>query len=340
MLRLLAKPVRLRRNPYIERFYAGLDAAGIQVSPLTWWGLLWRRPHLIHVHWPDLRLGHPSRIKALWGSLRLLLLVDLARLGGARLLWTVHNLQPHEKRHPRLVAWFYARWLARIDGLLHLSESGARLAAETWAIPARVHQVVVPHPHYRGCYPDTCSRTSARTRLGLPQTARVLVFLGQIRAYKNVPALIAAWRACAAAEVHLVIAGSRGREVAPLTPEPGLHIYERFIPDSELQYFYRAADLAVFPYQDILNSGSAICALSFDCPVLVPDRGAMGDLAEQIGSGWVRRYAGALDAEALRQALAESPPEPVCDVQALDPARLRARFAAFCRSLLALDPSQ
>jgi beta-1,4-mannosyltransferase len=42
----------------------------------------------------------------------------------------------------------------------------------------------------------------------------------------------------------------------------------------------RAADLIALPYKEILNSGSAILALSFDRPILVPAAGALAELSE------------------------------------------------------------
>jgi len=51
-----------------------------------------------------------------------------------------------------------------------------------------------------------------------------------------------------------------------------------------------AADLVVLPYEDILHSGSALLALSFDRPVLVPARGAMDELRRDVGTNWVYTY--------------------------------------------------
>ncbi|MDY7008651.1 MAG: hypothetical protein SWX82_33215 [Cyanobacteriota bacterium] len=42
-----------------------------------------------------------------------------------------------------------------------------------------------------------------------------------------------------------------------------------FVPDKKLQEYFRAANFVVLPFKDILNSGNALLALSFDCPVLV-----------------------------------------------------------------------
>jgi hypothetical protein len=73
----------------------------------------------------------------------------------------------------------------------------------------------------------------------------------------------------------------------------------RRIGDVDLQTYFRAADLAVFPYKDILNSGSALMALTFDVPLLVPALGSMPELREQVGADWVMTYGGDLSPEVL-----------------------------------------
>ena len=78
----------------------------------------------------------------------------------------------------------------------------------------------------------------------------------------------------------------------------------KHIGDDDLQKYFRASDLAVFPYKDILNSGSAMMALSFDVPVLVPGIGSMPELREQVGRDWVMTYQGDLSPSVLEVAKA------------------------------------
>ncbi|HET6919595.1 MAG TPA: glycosyltransferase, partial [Jiangellaceae bacterium] len=51
-------------------------------------------------------------------------------------------------------------------------------------------------------------------------------------------------------------------------------------PESDVQIWYRAADLAVLPYVSALNSGSFQLALSFDLPVVGARDGEMADLLD------------------------------------------------------------
>ena len=202
--------------------------------------------------------------------------------------------------------------MRRIDAVIHPSAAGRHAVEARFPVLARRPRAVVPHGHYRGAYPDTIAPDAARATLGVPADARVAAFVGLVRPYKNVPHLVRTVRALggSAGPVALLLGG------APLTPaladevraaadgDPRIRIELAHVPDDRLQYYFRAADLVVLPFTNITNSGSAVLALSFDRPVLVPARGAMGELQNLVGPDWVRTYEGELTPETLRDALA------------------------------------
>jgi beta-1,4-mannosyltransferase len=71
----------------------------------------------------------------------------------------------------------------------------------------------------------------------------------------------------------------------------------------------------VLPYREVLNSGSALLALSCDRPVLVPSIGSLAELEGVAGSAWVRTYAGPLTSDQIENALCwavdtRRPPRP------------------------------
>ena len=65
-----------------------------------------------------------------------------------------------------------------------------------------------------------------------------------------------------------------------------------------------AAQLVVAPYSEVLNSGSALLALTHSRPILLPNRGAMTELQSVVGKDWVRIYEPPLMPETLSDALA------------------------------------
>jgi glycosyltransferase involved in cell wall biosynthesis len=299
------------KNPYTWLLYTHLAALGVRVRDFTPARALGGGYDILHVHWPEKALNARSLPARLAGAVAALAMLDAAHLHRARVIWTAHNAQPHESRHRRLEEWYWAAVVRRVDGVIHPSAAG-RLAAESRFPPlAERPQAVVPMGLYIGAYPDSISREAARATFGIPDGARVIAFLGLVRPYKDVPGLIRAVRALAAeaGSVVLLVAG------APHTPEiaeevrraaggdPRVHLALQHVPDDDIQRYLRAADLVVLPFRDITNSGSALLALTFDRPVLVPARGAMGELRELAGADWVRTYEGELTPEVLMGAL-------------------------------------
>jgi glycosyltransferase involved in cell wall biosynthesis len=256
--------------------------------------------------------NRPSPLVAGLRALAIVALMRLAGLRGIRCVWTIHNLQSHERYHPRIERWFWAAFTRRLDGYIALSTLGRDLARERFPALRRIPGFVVRHGHYRGAYPATVSREDARRRLGLPggSETRVLAFVGRIRPYKDVPRLVRCLGASDDPDLRLVVAGRPSsatleREVRDAAVgDERVRLFLGRIPEDEIQLYLRAADAVVLPYQEILNSGSALLALSFDRPVLVPDRGAMGELAELAGPGWVRTYQGELTPALLSAAAA------------------------------------
>jgi glycosyltransferase involved in cell wall biosynthesis len=164
--------------------------------------------------------------------------------------------------------------------------------------------------HFRGIYPDRISREEARAGCGVPDDAAVVTFLGLLRPYKNVPHLVRTVRALPPERNPiLLVAGYpldpslEGEIERAAEGDHRVRLTLRRVPDEDVQRYLRAADLVVLPFTDITNSGSALLALSFDRPILVPRRGAMGELQALVGTDWVQTYEGDLTPAILDQAI-------------------------------------
>ncbi len=310
-LRVIAWPafVNRRQNPYNALLYDALAALGVRVDDFTPLRLIFGRYQIWHVHWPESILNLPRLWQAIPLTLLLRFLLVVARARGIKIVWTAHNLRSHEGLYPRVEARLWRTLLGRVDAVIALTGAGRDLTLQHFPCLRARPAFVIPHGSYRTAYPMGQTRDTARRQLGLPEGAQVLVSLGQLRPYKNLPHLIRTFRQLPARNVFLVIAGAPSdpalidalRAAAGSDPRVQLHL--RFIPAALLQRYLCAADLVVLPYREILNSGSAILALSFERPVLVPALGALPELQEQMGTAWVRTYAGELQAETLTAAL-------------------------------------
>ena len=204
------------------------------------------------------------------------------RLAGARLIWTIHNTLSHDTAFARIEADLSER-IAELADVIHLHSAGSGTeVAAVFALP--VEKVRISrHGHYIGAYPDFVSRDMARQYLGIGRDEDVILFTGLVRPYKGVDDLVMAFRALLAdrPQARLIIAGHPWFD--PLAAlEPALTEAERarilstgrYVDDAELQLFFRAADVAAYPYQRTLTSGSLLLALSFGVPTVIP-RNAM-----------------------------------------------------------------
>ena len=312
-LRVLAWPGLGARakNPYTWLLYSHLASLGVRVEEFTVARALRGGYDVFHVHWPDKALTASTWVGMAAGAAAALATLDAAHFHGARVVWTAHNAQPHESRHPRLERWFWAAFVRRVDAVIHPSATGQQAVHARYPTLAARPHAVVPLGHFRGTYPDTISRDEARTSLGIPRGSRVVAFLGLVRPYKNVPHLVRTVRALpsGAGDVVLLVGG------APLTAaladevraaaggDPRVRLTLEHVPEDDVQRLLRAADLVVLPFKEITNSASALLALSFDRPILVPSRGAMGELQALAGSDWVCTYEGDLTPQVLANAL-------------------------------------
>jgi glycosyltransferase involved in cell wall biosynthesis len=310
-LRVLAWPAFENKtgNPYNRLLYEAVEEEGVTVDEFRLSAALRGGYDLWHVHWPDDFLSYAAPVKAATYVAAELVLMALAKARGTRIVWTAHDLGPHESRHPWLERLFWQFFPPLVDGVISLSEAGRKKAREQFPALRGVPAFVVPHGHYRPAYPDAMAQAEARAALELDTDAPTALFVGRIRPYKNVPHLIRVFQQLEAPEARLLVVGNPATETVRRAVEDAAAGAERvqtalrFVPDDAMPTYCAAADLVVLPYRDILHSGSALLALSFDRPVLVPDQGAMSELQNQVGPEWVRAYAGTLTPAVLRDAL-------------------------------------
>jgi beta-1,4-mannosyltransferase len=344
VIRVLAAPAWKGREvqPYPALLADAMVAAGAEVHQMSA-RRLWRERHdVVHVHWPEYVLRQPSRLRLARQVPVMLGGFAAARRRGARLVWTVHNLDAHEQDvSERIERRYWARFLGLVDGIVSLSHAAVPLIHERHPVLRDRPVSVVPHGHYVGAYPDHGDDALARRRAGIPPDVPCVGFVGQIRPYKDVPALVAAHRALGPGPERLLVAGGASDPALEAELRRAAGADERvvlrlgFVHGPELQDVLRAMDLVVLPYREVLNSGSVILALGFGRRVLVPASPVFDELAATVGEDWIRRYEPPLSAATLRAALdAPRPPAPP-DLGPLDWGPLGRRTVEFYTSLLA-----
>jgi glycosyltransferase involved in cell wall biosynthesis len=246
----------------------------------------------------------------------------LLRLRGVRLVWTAHNLEPHELYHP---AWGFllyrlvARWADAI--IAHSQAARELLEARYGTLP---HCTVIPIGNYVGLYGAPRERAASRAALDLPPDGSLLLCLGALRPYKNIEGLIDAFGALPqTGRGTLLIAGAAkspgyaAELLARAQSVPGVQVRAAFVPDSQLPAYLAAADVVVLPYRKLLTSAMLLCALSYARPVVAPAFGPVRELLREGQAGFLFAPG---DADALRAALERALAHP--DLAALGQAGL------------------
>jgi glycosyltransferase involved in cell wall biosynthesis len=136
----------------------------------------------------------------------------------------------------------------------------------------------------------------AKRHLGLKEDEKAILYFGKIRPYKGIEYLLDAFRLIAAdphSNYRLIVAGEPKKG-----SEEYLHGIERlvesslirervmmktqFIPDEEMELYFKAADVLVLPYKEIFQSGVLFLSYGFGLPVIATD---VGSFREDIVEG-------------------------------------------------------
>ncbi len=315
---VLSNVLELDGNPYVRLWNGAVERTGGRLRPLTVATVRSggsERPVWVHLQWPERVLRHPSALAGARNVARLTFLLAVARLRGARVMVTAHNVWSHDGRHRRIerVMWAVLGLLA--TDLHLLSAAGGREFVTSHPTFRRTRRRVIPHGTFAPVQPP--ERDAARAALGLPANARVVALFGLLRAYKGVEELLAAFAGLDDPGARLVVAGRVADPALEWTldaarrRDPRVLTLPRFLPDDELAAVVSAADRVVLPYRRVLNSGAALFALGIGRPVLLPRSPSFEALQQRVGGAWVALYDGPLSAADLA---AVAPPDGAPDL--------------------------
>jgi beta-1,4-mannosyltransferase len=213
-----------------------------------------------------------------------LFFLALTRWRGARLIWTIHNLYPHDRCVVPRLDIFARQLLVKMGSrfLIHGFSAEAEVLREFPKLKGRT--ILIEHGHWIDYYPNTVPCGTARSRLGLTESEFVFLFIGLCRPYKNLEGLIRAFEQLPENPV-LVIAGKfpdatyeAAIRAATSHSRNRIMLHSGFVRHEDMQVYLRACNVLATPYNEVLSSGSAILGLSFGRPVIAPAIGCLKDL--------------------------------------------------------------
>lgn len=237
------------------------------VRRLTGWRVL-------HLHWVfAFKLTGSDRFPSLRGLAQAWfgLVLSISRLLGIEIVWTVHNVLPHERvfhdeveARRRLVRAADLVVLHSLDSIHELEAIGVRPAR--WAVVAQGPPEGAP------------AESSALRAPGAGGPELKLLFFGLVAEYKGVEDLLAVMQTLpATVPVRLLVAGecrndALRQRVETLARACGARVELRLsrVPDDELTAMFAASDVVVLPFRRVTTSSSALQAMQYGRVVVLP----------------------------------------------------------------------
>ncbi len=252
-------------------------------------GRSWKRRFDIwHMHWPETACD--DQANALLAALKALVIVvevGIAKLRGARVIWTRNDYVSHEGRHPKVERVYVAALERLTDHFVYLSPAQGDLFGAAADRPSSIIPLGLLAPTTR------IDRAEAREHLDIDDRTAVLACLGRIQRYKRIPEFVSAFSASADDDARLLVAGNivhadeQQRMDKALGDERVVSQFGWIDPEA-FDSLLIAADVVVLPYEQHLNSGVALAALGAGTRVAATASAALTDLAATVGEDWVR----------------------------------------------------
>lgn len=270
----------IETNPYQRLLSEALEKRGYRVRKLpridnTFPFQIFsqcRDVSVVHFHWIEhlyearIRLFSPVRAAIL------LAILFALRSCGTRIVYTLHNLVPHNTRR----LWYHLFVQKLIIKLAHAtivhSRPALHIASSTFGSSNKFR--VISHGRYDGYYPNRVPKAEARSFLNIPNDAKVALFLGSMGGYKGARWLLQSAEELARRNIILLLAGDTSglgeweRELLRKASQNNVILREGFVPESRMQYFLNSANCLVLPYMDSFTSGMAFLGLSFRLPIV------------------------------------------------------------------------
>lgn len=283
-----------KENPYQNLLASKIRAEGYDVDLVDYPGNLFPLSSLakasgggvIHVHWLrpiiDRILWSRNPVKRYVKLFIFSLDVVAARVLGAKVVWTVHNLVSHES-----VDFYFEKlirgtlfWLAN-SVIFHSLENMREFSNVVSGLNRKFD--IIPHGNYEGVYPAV----QLTRRPDFETKDVVILFLGQIRSYKGIVKFSELFDEFNIPGLRLKILGKESDKLSGdlirgiCRKSTSIEYIPGFVPDEEVSGHYQHSDAVVVPFERALTSGSVILAMTLGRVVILPEHAKVLGLPDE-----------------------------------------------------------
>ena len=255
----------------------------------------------------DSRLFHILWLTKIWPSRfvyfdRTILIIIYKALG-IEVVHTAHNINEGERDHNdtflnRLTLRFMYKFIDHI--FVHTEKMKLQLIGSFHIRDSKV--TVIPFGINNVLPKSGMTEMEAKRLLNIADHHKTLLCFGQIAPYKGLDILISALQIlrCKGNDWRLVIAGNikEGHHEYWANIQKMIEQHDlggniikiiEFIPDQNVEWYFKAADVAILPYRHIFQSGVLSLAYNFGLPVIATDVGAFREDIVEGETGYVVR---------------------------------------------------
>lgn len=244
---------------------------------------------IFHIQWFD-RLHYLEKI----------FFVPFYRFCNKKTVLTAHNINAaqrddNDSQLNRLLLKFCYH---RVDQLIvHTQKMKEQLVGE-YEVPQN-NITVIPHGIMSMVPISDLSRLDARKQLGIQMDKKVILFFGHIKPYKGLDSIIDALPEIKEniKEIFVLVAGGineRSHYWSQINDKINSYgvkneiLYNiSYIPDEDIEMYFKSADLLVLPYKNIFQSGVLFLGLHFGIPMVATDVGSFNEYIIEEKTGFL-----------------------------------------------------
>lgn len=203
----------------------------------------------------------------------------------------IHNMLPHEPSiFDKIIPKYFVN---KMDGFIALSKSVVEDIKKF--DKNNKPKVFSPHPVYDH-YGELVNKNDSLEYLKLDKDKKYVLFFGLVRMYKGLDLLLKAFADDRIKNlgIKLIVAGEFYDDpkiyydiIENYNLKDNILIYNSFIPDKEIKYYFCGADIIAQPYKSATQSGVTQIAYHFNRPMLVTNVGGLPEIVKHNSIGYV-----------------------------------------------------
>ena len=247
---------------------------------------------VLHIHWPEAlyRVSYESLNKHQM-ALNLITLLERLKTQGTKIVFTIHNLIPHETHDQNIAEHVYKKIWELADIIVHHCKESVELWNKKYKTCLKKTILVIPHGHYFE-YGIENNKRKCTEYVGIKDDCFIFLVFGLIRGYKGINNIITAFMKAKVKKKKLLVVGKwvgssnyknilRWKLWKHYCSVRGVRWHLRKIANDEIRYFLGACNAVVLGHIQGLNSGVAILGMTYGKPVIGPNVGCIGEVLRQ-----------------------------------------------------------